>query len=140
MVRLGTMQKLAVRLVLCSALFAACQTGALAKKPKRPKLPTQDAFSQGCVTVSTIYYHGWAAFVPEPGIDAKVHNSCNAAAQVFLTLAYFDAKGVQFGNGTEFMTMAPGADWQLHHQAQVYGSDRARLKLVKFISAIVDSQ
>jgi hypothetical protein len=124
------------------ALFALTITGpVLARKHKPPKPPTQPDFSQGCLTASRIYSHGLSIFsgvgAPEPGLQATIHNHCNTAVVAFLTMAYFDGRGVQFSSGIESMTVAPGADFAFYHTAQVYDLDRGRLKLVKIIGATV---
>jgi hypothetical protein len=74
---------------------------------------------------------------PEPGIEAKVHNSCNAAVYVALTIAYLDGKNGQIGMGIETTTLAPGVDWRFYHQAALDGLDRGRLRIAKIIDSTV---
>jgi len=125
-------------LLLCVAVLVTLQTEATAKK-KKPKAPTQPDFSRDCIYVSDIFSHALSIFsgvaAPEPGIEPKVYNSCNVPVSAFLTFGYFDRQGVQFGNGIQSMIVAPGATYSFYHNAEVYGLDRGRLKIVKIISA-----
>jgi hypothetical protein len=124
-----------LRFTLCAALILASQPGALAKKPKPPKQPTQADFQKGCISVTDIYSHRYG-FTTSPGLEADVHNTCDRSVLATFTIAYFDRDGLQFGNGLESMTMAPGASWHLHHVANLTGIERGRLKFAEIIGVL----
>ena len=91
--------------------------------------------------VADIRSHSLSLFsgvgAPEPGVEATIRSSCPRVADVFVSIAYFDSSGEQFGDGIESITLAPGATYRMYHVAHVFGLDRARLKLARVISVKV---
>lgn len=111
------------------------------KKTKKPKPVSQPAISEGCVTVYDIRTHSLGILsgilAPEPGLEAKIRNSCFAVRSVFLRVGYFDSKGTQFGDDTISATVASGAEYEVFHQAPLYGVDRGLLKAARIIAVEV---
>ena len=116
-------------LVLCASALDA-------RKEKKPKPPTQDDITEGCITISHIYSHSLSILsgvgAPQPGLEGIAFNACDGPVDVFLTIAYL-GRGVQFNSGIVHQTVAPQANWQFYHEANLNGLDRGRMKLAKII-------
>lgn len=138
--------KLVIALFLGAAVIAHAQSGnsALksqakpkkAKKAKQPKLPSQDAIVEGCVTVYDIYSHGvglWSGITDQgPGIEAKLRNVCSVSVDVFVSVGYFDSRGIQYGHGITSATVAGNSRYDMYNLASM-GVGQGILKTAKII-------
>lgn len=101
-------------IALLLAVALSSEAGGKKKPPKPPPPPTQPDIVKECLTVAGIrsYNRNWTT---DPHISADVINVCAVTVQVTITVAYYNAGGVQFGNGFEFSTILPGTTWRLYH-------------------------
>jgi hypothetical protein len=108
------------------------------KKTKAPKPPSQDAVVLECIRVDDIRSRALSLFsgvgAYEPGLTGTINNNCDRTVSVFLTVAYFDSKGQQFGDGIINHTVASGATYPFVYQALFPNQmDRGRLKLARIV-------
>ena len=126
---------------LLPLLFLVALTPCVAKKPKHVDAITQAEIVSGCVRVWDIHSHKLSILSGiwsyEPGLTASVRNDCSSAVMVILTVAYFDAAGLQLGSGIEVVTVAAGANIIVQHRASLDGIEAGRLRLAKIINSNV---
>jgi hypothetical protein len=121
-------------------LFAAAQ--ALISMPmdarKKERPATQEPIVKGCIQISEIRSHRMGLTVG-PGLDAMVDNGCDGPMRIIVSIAYYDNSEIQFKNGRESATVAPGTRWQLQHRI-FDDEDARRLKTARIIGVTVIAQ
>jgi hypothetical protein len=102
---------------------------------KKPKPPSQEPITQGCVTVTDIHSIR-TTLVTNAGLEARVESGCSVPIDVFVRVAYYDQRGIQYNNGVEAGTVSPGATWELYHSPDA-PEDQHALRLAKIVEVLV---
>jgi hypothetical protein len=83
-----------------------------------PPPPTQPPVVAGCVAAREIRETQGGSYISSenaPQLEAVVANECPYLASIWVTLAYYDASGVQIDTQLEHATVAAGTKWSLVH-------------------------
>lgn len=92
---------------LAAAIAITCALCVAKEKP-----PTQPDMARECVHVTEIHSSSWGN-----SLSALVHNRCPQTMAIVVTIGYFNSRGVQYGDGTELLTLGSGAYRKIWHQA-----------------------
>lgn len=69
-------------------------------------------------------------------VDGLAYNGCAGPVHISMTIAYYDAKGVQFATGHELGEVAPGASWRFRH-TPIMEAHQSALRSAKIIRVLV---